>query len=127
LAWGRRAGVDDELSLRQLVRRILEAEGFHVEEAPDGESALRLIQTRAEPLDLVLTDLSMPHLDARQVSETLRLYRPTVAVLCMSADPDAVPYIESSDTLVRVILRPFTADDRYHAVRDAITRATDLI
>jgi hypothetical protein len=62
----------------------------------------------------------------RQVSETLRGHRPSVAVLCMLADPDAVPYIESSDTPVRVILKPFTAEDLYHAVRDAITRATDL-
>jgi hypothetical protein len=45
----------------------------------------------------------------------------------MSADPDAVPYIESSDTPARVSLKPFTPDDLYHAVRDAITRATDLV
>jgi two-component system response regulator MprA len=118
--------VDDQPPMRQLVRRTLEAEGFHVEESPDGESALRLVQARAEPFDLVLTDLSMPHIDGRQLSETLRRYRPSVAVLCMSADPDAVPYIESLDTPVRVLLKPFTADDLYHAVRDAITRATDL-
>ncbi len=118
--------VDDELPMRELLRRMLVAEGFHVEEAPDGESALRLVQARAEPFDLVLTDLSMPHVDGRQVSEILRRYRPSVAVLCMSADPDAVPHIESSDTPVRVILKPFTPDDLYHAVRDAITRATDL-
>lgn len=118
--------VDDEPPMRQLLRRTLEAEGFHVEEAHDGESALRLIQARAEPFDLVLTDLSMPQIDGRQVSETLRRYRPSVAVLCMSADPDAVPYVGSSDTPVRVILKPFTPDDLYHAVRDAITRATDL-
>jgi DNA-binding response OmpR family regulator len=119
--------VDDEPSIRQVVRRILEAEGFHVEEAPDGESALRLIQARAEPFDLVLTDLAMPLIDGRQVSETLRRYRPSVAVLCMSADPDVVPYFESSDIPVRVLLKPFTADDLYHAVRDVITRATDLV
>jgi DNA-binding response OmpR family regulator len=118
--------VDDEADMRQLLRRMLEAEGFHVEEAPDGESALRLIQARAEPFDLVLTDLSMPLIDGRRVSETLTRYRPSVAILCMSADPDAVPYIESSDAPVRVMLKPFTADDLYHAVRDAITRATDL-
>jgi DNA-binding response OmpR family regulator len=118
--------VDDELSLRQLLRRTLEAEGFHVEEAPDGESALRLIQARAEPFDLVLTDLSMPYIDGRQLSETLRRYRPSAAVLCMSADPDALPYIESSEAPVRVLLKPFSVDDLYHAVRDAITRATDL-
>jgi DNA-binding response OmpR family regulator len=118
--------VDDEVSIRQLLRRTLEAEGFHVDEAPDGESALRLIQARAEPFDLVLTDLSMPRIDGRQVSETVRRYRPSVAVLCMSADPDAVPYVASSDIPVRELLKPFTADDLYHAVRDAITRATDL-
>ena len=118
--------IDDDPSLRGIVRRMLEAEGFHIEEASDGESALRLIQARAEPFDLVLTDLSMPHVDGRQVSEILRRYRPSVALLCMSADPDAVPYIEASDTPVRVLLKPFTADDLNHAVRDAITRATDL-
>ena len=32
--------VDDEPSIRQIVRRTLEAEGFHVEEAPDGAAAL---------------------------------------------------------------------------------------
>lgn len=118
--------VDDEPPMRQLLRRTLEAEGFQAEEAPDGEAALRLIQARAEPFDLVLTDLSMPEIDGRQISETLRRYRPSVAVLCMSADPDAVPYIESSDTPVRVLLKPFTAEHLYHAVRDAITRTTDL-
>jgi DNA-binding response OmpR family regulator len=105
---------------------MLEAEGFQVEEASDGESALRLIQARHEWFDLVLTDLSMPHIDGRQVSETLRRYRPSVALLCMSADPDAVPYIESTDAPVRVLLKPFTPDELYHAVRDAITRSTDL-
>ena len=37
-----------------------------------------------------------------------------------------MPYIESSDIPVRVILKPFTADDLYHAVRDAITRTSVL-
>ena len=41
--------VDDQPDLRQVVRRTLESEGFHVEEASDGESALRLVQARTEP------------------------------------------------------------------------------
>jgi DNA-binding response OmpR family regulator len=118
--------VDDDPPMRRIIRRTLEAENFHVEEAADGESALRLIQARTEPFDLVLTDLSMPLIDGRRVSETLTRYRPSVAVLCMSAEPNAVPYVESSDTPVRVMLKPFTPDDLYHAVRDAITRARDL-
>ena len=105
---------------------MLEAERFSVVEAEDGGSALALVQARDEPFDLVLTDLSMPGIDGRQVSETLARYRPSVAVLCMSGDPDAVPHIGPSDTPVRVMLKPFTAEDLYHAVRDAITRAADL-
>ena len=118
--------VDNEAVMRSLVRRTLEAENFHVEVADDGEAALKLIQSREEPFDLVLTDLSMPGIDGRQVSETLARYRPSVAVLCMSANPDAVPRIGPSDVPVRVMLKPFTAEDLYHAVRDAITRTADL-
>jgi hypothetical protein len=44
----------------------------------------------------------------------------------MSANPDAVPRVGAADTPVRVMLKPFTAEDLYHAVRDAITRAADL-
>lgn len=119
--------VDNESVMRAFVRRTLEAEKFQVEEAEDGESALALIQARKEPFDLVLTDLSMPGIDGRQVSETLARYRPGVAVLCMSGNPDAVPRIGPTDTPVRVMLKPFTAEDLYHAVRDAITRSADLL
>jgi DNA-binding response OmpR family regulator len=119
--------VDNERVTRSLVRRTLEAEDFQVEEASDGESALSLIQSRRDPFDLVLTDLSMPGIDGRQLSETLARYRPGVAVLCMSANPDAVPRIGPSDTPVRVMLKPFSALALYHAVRDAITRSSNLI
>lgn len=119
--------VDNEQITRRLVRRTLEAEGFQVEEAESGEAALALIQKREPAYDLVLTDLSMPGIDGRQLSETLARYRPDVAVLCMSGNPDAVPHVGPSDTPVRVMLKPFTADDLYHAVRDAITRSAELI
>ena len=119
--------VDDESVMRALVRRTLEAEDFEVEEANDGETALALIQARKEPFDLVLTDLSMPGIDGRQLSETLARYRPSVAVLCMSGNPDAVPRIGPSDNLVRVMRKPFTAEDLYHAIRDTITRSADLV
>ncbi len=84
--------VDNESVMRRFVRRSLEAKHFHVEEARDGESALALIQARNEPFDLALTDLSMPGIDGRQVSETLARYRPSVAVLCMSGNPCGAAY-----------------------------------
>ena len=119
--------VDNETVMRSLVRRALEAEDFQVEEAKDGESALALIQARKDPFDLVLTDLSMPGIDGWQLSETLARYRPSLAVLCMSGNPDAVPRIGASDTPVRVMLKPFTTEALYHAVRHAITRSSNLV
>ena len=119
--------VDDEAVMRALIRRTLEAQDFEVEEANDGESALARIQARTKPFDLVLTDLSMPGIDGRQLSETLGRYRPSVAVLCMSGNPDAVPRIGPSDNLIRVMRKPFTAEDLYHAIRDTIARAAELV
>src|SRR6476661_6231263 len=102
--------IDNESTMRTLLRRRLEAENFHVEEAEDGESALAIVQARTEPFDLVLTDLSMPGIDGRQIVETLARYRPSVAILGMSANPDGVPHVGPSDTPFRVMLKPFTAD-----------------
>jgi CheY-like chemotaxis protein len=118
--------VEDEPESRALIRRMLEGENFIVEEAGDGESALARVQERSEPFDLVLTDLSMPGIDGRQLSETLARYRPSVAILGMSGNPDAVPHIGPSDIPFRVMLNPFTAEDLSHAVRDAISRSADL-
>lgn len=119
--------VDDESPIRQMIRRKLEAEAFQVEEAEDGESALRLIQSRIQPFDLVLTDLTLPEIDGRQVAETLRRYRPGVAVICMSAYPRALPPIDPSDTPIPLLVKPFSADDLYVAIRREITRAADLM
>jgi DNA-binding response OmpR family regulator len=119
--------VDDEPPIRRIIRRKLEAEQFRVEEAGDGESALRLIQSRAEPFDLVLTDLTMPEIDGLQIAETLKRYRPTVAVLCMSAHPEALPPIELTDASIAVLRKPFSADELYVVVQAEITRAKDLV
>ena len=56
--------VDDESMVRHLVRRILEPEVCGVVEVDDGETALRLIQRRADSIDVVVTDLVMPGIDA---------------------------------------------------------------
>jgi len=117
--------VDDEPPLRRIIRRRLEAEHFQVEEAGDGESALLQIQSR--PFDLVLTDLMMPEINGRQIHETLKRYRPTTAVLCMSAYAEEVPPIDPADTDLTLLRKPFSADALYLAIRAELTRASDLI
>lgn len=61
---------DDDPVGRELVREILESQGYQVTEAGDGAGALSAIQ--AAPPDLVLLDIQMPVLDGFGVIQALR-------------------------------------------------------
>jgi chemosensory pili system protein ChpA (sensor histidine kinase/response regulator) len=62
--------VDDSRSVRIQVGRLLRTGGFEVVAAPDGAAALERL--RAEPFDLVLTDLEMPRLHGYELLEQMR-------------------------------------------------------
>jgi two-component system chemotaxis sensor kinase CheA len=62
--------VEDALTVRELQRAILERAGYHVLTAADGLSALAIAESR--PVDLVLTDVSMPRMDGLELTRTLR-------------------------------------------------------
>jgi DNA-binding response OmpR family regulator len=79
--------VDDEASIRDIVRRYLEADGFEVTEAADGEGALAGA-ARTRP-DLVVLDLMMPGLDGLEVLRRLRA-ESDVYVILLTAKADEV-------------------------------------
>lgn len=62
--------VDDDPDLRDILRSILEANGFTVHEAANGQEALQA--TRARPTDLIILDYMMPQLTGPQVCEQLK-------------------------------------------------------
>jgi CheY-like chemotaxis protein len=62
--------VDDKATSRELLRTVLEKQGYAVIEAGDGEEALR--QARADSLDLILLDLQMPIRNGYDVLGELR-------------------------------------------------------
>jgi CheY-like chemotaxis protein len=112
--------VDDEPMVRLLVRRILEPEICGVVEVGDGETALRLIQRRADSIDVVLTDLAMPGIDGFDVAEVLAQHQPSLPVLCMSG---YVAQLHATRQLgVAFIQKPFTAKVLCEAVRPLIER-----
>ncbi len=53
--------VDDEAAIRSALKEVLEYEGFAISEAPDGESALKMVLK--ESFDLIFCDIKMPKLD----------------------------------------------------------------
>jgi two-component system, cell cycle sensor histidine kinase and response regulator CckA len=76
--------VEDESMVRHLVVRTLERLGYRCLEASDGAEALRMLQAHGEPVDGVVTDLVMPHMNGRELGEHLATSRPALPVLFMS-------------------------------------------
>jgi two-component system cell cycle sensor histidine kinase/response regulator CckA len=78
--------VDDEPQVRRLATRALEHEGYHVIQATDGLEALGLFTDDAG-IDLLVTDVRMPHTDGIVLAAALRRRYPHVPVLFMSGFP----------------------------------------
>jgi len=57
--------IDDSASMRAILRDMLEAAGYQIEEAEDGQAGLLLLQR--SKFDLIITDLSMPVMDGIQL------------------------------------------------------------
>ena len=107
--------VDDEDAIRWLGRRFLEADGWAVLEACDGEEALGIIESHGGPLSLVITDLNMPRVSGRELAEVLSIFRPGLPVLGITGFLSAV----SHDRRLPILPKPFTAGSLLQAVRMA--------
>jgi two-component system cell cycle sensor histidine kinase/response regulator CckA len=80
--------VEDEPSLRKLVRQILRGRGYTVIEAPGGAKALDAAQKHEGPIQLLLTDVVMPGMSGRELAERLAPLRPEMKILYMSGYTD---------------------------------------
>ena len=83
--------VDDEPAILQLARIYLEREGFHVQEAGDGESALE-ITNRMHPA-LIVLDVMLPKLDGYEVCRRLRASNNDVPILMLTARDEDIDKI----------------------------------
>ncbi len=74
--------IDDEASVRKILRHILERDGHEVIEAENGRVGLRLY--RMHPTDLIITDLLMPEKEGIETIIELRKTAPRVKVIAIS-------------------------------------------
>jgi PAS domain S-box-containing protein len=108
--------VEDEDAVRRLARLSLERHGYTVLEAAGGEEALRLSETFAGGIDVLVTDVVMAGMNGREVSERLRTSRPSLKVLFMSGyNDDAVVRSGLGETPTAFLQKPF--DSRILAMR----------
>ena len=74
--------------MRDLVRLMLEANGYEVLTVHDADEAARVCLERPTPVDLLLTDVMMPEVNGRALAERLGEIAPGMRVLFMSGYSD---------------------------------------
>jgi two-component system cell cycle sensor histidine kinase/response regulator CckA len=113
--------VEDEPHVRLIARSILLHAGYRVLEASGGVEALQIGERHADAIDLLLTDVVMPQVNARELARRIRSLRPGIKVLFMSGYTASV--IESERTLdadAAFIEKPFTPSTLTVKVRQVL-------
>jgi DNA-binding NtrC family response regulator len=113
--------VDDEEIVRESLLGWLEKDGYTVETAPDGPTAVERL--RAEPWSILLVDLKMPGMDGLQVLEETHKLRPEAATIMMTAFATvdtavAAMKVGASDYLVK----PFDPEELSLLIQKIVTQ-----
>jgi two-component system cell cycle sensor histidine kinase/response regulator CckA len=115
--------VEDEPALRDVLRRILAGAGHEVLIAADGPAALGLAERHPGPIDVLLTDVVMPHMLGRDLADRFLTLSPGAGVLFMSGY--ARPALDSQGTLdpdVTLVEKPFSKTQLLAAVQHCLER-----
>jgi CheY-like chemotaxis protein len=102
--------VEDEHEVRKLTVEILKELGYVTLEADGAAAALALLDAHPE-IDLLFTDVVMPHMNGRQLAEEARARRPGLAVLFTTGyTRNAIVHHGILDPGVQVITKPHTLE-----------------
>jgi signal transduction histidine kinase len=113
--------VEDEDTVRFLIRNILESKGYRVLEARRGTEALSLCERHTGPLHLLLTDLVMPEMDGRELAEQLGPRYPAMKVLYISGYTNgALVHHGMLPGDTAYLQKPFTPDTLAQKVREVL-------
>jgi two-component system, cell cycle sensor histidine kinase and response regulator CckA len=115
--------VEDEASIRSLVRKSLRREGYDVLDAGTTEDSLAVARNHEGSIDLLITDVLVPLVNGRVLAEALTHERPNLKVLFISGHtenvvlPEDVPFLRKPFTLGALLerVRDLLAPPRSHA------------
>jgi two-component system, cell cycle sensor histidine kinase and response regulator CckA len=112
--------VEDQDTVRKFARLALEGQGHVVIEAETGEAALDLVGAGAR-FDVLVSDVTMPGIDGRELAHQVRALRPDVGVVLMSGYAPDAEHIKELDRSV-FLPKPFPPADLFAALRRALRR-----
>ena len=115
--------VEDEPHVRRIVVDLLRGHGYTVMQAADGVEAMRLAEAHAAPIDLLVTDVIMPHLSGHALAEHLLALRPGMKVLYLSANPADARERHAVPETAPMLAKPFKPDAVLRQVRAVLDSA----
>ena len=113
--------VEDEASVRELLRELLEEAGYTVLEASRPAEALQIVQSRTEPIQLLITDVVMPEMTGPALARRLAEMRPGLRMLFLSGYTEGV--VADKGLLgdgAHFLQKPFTSDALEAKVREVL-------
>ena len=114
--------IDDDVQILNMLRQMLEREGYDVAEASNGKQGIRLY--REEPVGLIITDIIMPEKEGIETISELKRDYPDVKIIAISGggriDPEV--YLDMAKKLgaQRTFTKPVERKQLLNAVRDLL-------
>jgi PAS domain S-box-containing protein len=113
--------VEDEEAVRNLSRIVLQACGYTVLEARDGQEGISIAQQHQGTIDLLLTDLVMPRMSGHQLADLLVQTRPHMRILFMSGyNDEAIRRHGQDQTAVALLEKPFAPISLARKIREVL-------
>jgi two-component system cell cycle sensor histidine kinase/response regulator CckA len=114
--------VEDEAPLRSLMRTVLQLHGYKVLEAHNGQEALGLIQMHHQPIHLIISDVIMPKMGGRELSDHLAESHPNIRVLAISGyTDDAIFRHGMLQPGAAFLQKPFTPSALLRKIREVLS------
>ena len=114
--------VDDESSIVNLISAALRSEGYQLLKAASGSEALKAVAAHGRPIDLVVTDRTMPGMSGPELVAALQVDQPNLRVILTSGDTHGLSELQGAGSSISMMQKPFTPKEVRARVRDALSR-----
>jgi CheY-like chemotaxis protein len=113
--------VEDDPAVLEYVTEVLKDLNYQVLRAPEGASAVKILESGADAIDLLLTDVIMPGISGRVVADQARRLKPGIKVLFMTGySQNAIVHHGRLDPGVNLIQKPVTPPELANRVRSLL-------
>lgn len=114
--------VEDRYEVREFINKMLTDKGYNILCAEDGKDALEKISKYKGEVDLLLTDVVMPHMSGKTLSEKIKKQYPEIKIIFMSGyTDDAIVYHGVLEDGANFLQKPFTISNLLQKIKEVLS------